>query len=90
MRKICGENRILGTKDKIRRLSVGKADVNLMPRWGARVLFEPETKIKKTSSNPGLASLTLRKKLIDRLRKRGNSRCHSPQCNGRSRTSSIR
>ena len=61
----------MGTKDKIRRLSVGKADVNLMPRWGARVLFEPETKIKKTSSNPGLASLTLRKKLIDRLKKRG-------------------
>ena len=61
----------MGTKDKLGRLSVGKADVNLMPRWGARVLFESETKIKKTSSNPGLASLTLRKKLIDRLRKRG-------------------
>ena len=61
----------MGTKDKIRRLSVGKADVNLMPRWGARVLFEPETQIKKTSSNPGLASLTLRKKLIDRLKERG-------------------
>ena len=42
-----------------------------MPRWGARVLFEPGTKTKKTLSNPGLASLTLRKKLIDRLRKRG-------------------
>ena len=41
-----------------------------MPRWGARALFEPETKIK-TSSNPGLASLTLRKKLTDRLRKKG-------------------
>ena len=35
------------------------------------MLFEPETKKKKTSSNPGLASITLRKKLIDRLRKRG-------------------
>ena len=61
----------MGTKDKIRRLSVGKADVNLMPRWGARVIFEPGTKIKKTPSNPGLASLTLRKKLIDRLKQRG-------------------
>ena len=60
----------MGTKDKLGRLSVGKDDVNLMPRWGARALFEPETKIKN-SSNPGLASLTLRKKLIDRLRKRG-------------------
>ena len=45
--KICGENRILGTKDKIGRSSVGKDDVKLMPRWGARALFEPETKIKK-------------------------------------------
>ena len=42
-----------------------------MPRWGARVVLGPETRIKKTLSNPGLASLTLRKKLIDRLRKRG-------------------
>ena len=61
----------MGTKDKLGRLSVGKDDVKLMPRWGVRALFEPETKIKKTSSNPGLASLTLRKKLTDRLRKRG-------------------
>ena len=61
----------MGTKDKIRRLSVGTADVNLMPRWGASVLLEPETKMKQTSSNPGLASATLRKKLINRLRKRG-------------------
>ena len=35
------------------------------------MLFESETKIEQTPSNPGLASLTLRKKLIDRLRKRG-------------------
>ena len=61
----------MGTKDKIDRLSIGKANVNLMPRWGARVLFESETKMEQTSSNPGLASLTLRKKLTDRLRKRG-------------------
>jgi len=61
----------LGTKDKLGRFSVGKDDVKLMPRWGARALFEPEMKIKKTSSNPGLASLTLRKKLTNRLKKRG-------------------
>ena len=38
--RICGENRILGTKDKIiGRSSVGKADVNLMPTMGrARAL----------------------------------------------------
>ena len=69
--KIRGENRIVGTKNKVGRSLDGKEDVSLMPRWGARVLFESESKIKKNPSNPGLASLTLRKKLIDRLRKRG-------------------
>ena len=61
----------MGTKNKVGRSLDGKEDVSLMPRWGARVLFESESKIKKNPSNPGLASLTLRKKLIDRLRKRG-------------------
>ena len=61
----------MGTKDKVGRSLDRKVDVNLMPRWGARVLLEPETKMKQILSNPGLASLTLRKKLIDRLRKRG-------------------
>ena len=63
----------MGTKIKVGRSLVRKVDVNLMPRWAHACSLSQEAKIKKTLSlsNPVLASLTLRKKLIDRLRKRG-------------------
>lgn len=61
----------MGAKDKISRAILAKENPTLLPRWGARALIEPEAEKEKPSSNPGLASHTLRKKLIDRLKKRG-------------------
>ena len=64
----------MGAKNKLAQ-SFLKNTSNIIPKWGARLLSSSESIVEHAStkdfSNPGLASRTLREKLIERIKNRG-------------------